>query len=76
MNDTDRILEAISILRQQIANLECEFAGLRTDVQQIAATNDLAKKKWPELNGSYMTPWSNWRLSAPGAAPRRKLSGW
>lgn len=74
MNDTDRILEAIGSLTQQVSNLECEMAGLRADVQHVGAGQELSKKKSMTLSGSSTGHWSNWRSSAPGETIRRGSS--
>ena len=56
VSDTDRILEAIGALTQQMVNLESEMAGLRADVRQMAISEDAAKKKLTLSSESYMTP--------------------
>lgn len=67
MTDTDRILEALNVLTQQIANVECELAGVRADIQHIGVGQDNTKKKLTTWNDNYTPP--SWRLpaSAPGA---------
>lgn len=60
MNDTDRILEAIGTLTQQIGNLESELTGMRSDVQHIGAGQELSKKKLTASKSSYMPPSLSW----------------
>lgn len=76
MSDTDRILEAIGTLTQQISNLEHELAGLRNDVQHMNAGQELSKKKWTNWSSSSTPLWLNWQSSAPGETIRRGGSAW
>lgn len=75
-DDTDRILEAIGTLTQQINNLEYEMAGLRSDVRQMAISNEDAKKKSMSLSDDYTMPWLSLRDFARGAAARRRGKRW